>query len=77
MVTRESGFLKKYKGREFGKGLSARAGVGMESNLKKVWAGRSVRTFSKMTAEHPMPRASHCDQIYCGLLRTWHIKSKP
>ena len=24
-----------------------------------------------------MLRASHCDQIYCGLLRTWHIKFKP
>ena len=33
VVTRESGFLKKkYKGRGFGKSLSARAGVGMESN---------------------------------------------
>ena len=32
VVTRESGFLKKYKGRRFGKRLSARAGVGMESN---------------------------------------------
>ena len=34
VVARESGFLKKYKGRGFGKSLSARAGVGMESNLK-------------------------------------------
>ena len=59
---------KKYKGRGFGKSLSARAGVGMES---------SIRTFSKMTAENPMLRASHCDQIYCGLLRIWHIKFKP
>ena len=31
-MARENGFLKKYKGREFGKSLSARAGVGMESN---------------------------------------------
>ena len=32
MVAKENGFLKKYKGRGFGKRLSARAGVGMESN---------------------------------------------
>ena len=32
MVARENGFLKKDKGRGFGKSLSARAGVGMESN---------------------------------------------
>ena len=32
MVTRESGFLKKYKGRGFGKSLSARTGAGMGSN---------------------------------------------
>ena len=23
-----------------------------------------------------MLRASHCDEIYCGLLRMWHIKFK-
>ena len=28
----ENGFLKKCKGRGFGKSLSARAGVGMENN---------------------------------------------
>ena len=32
VVARESGFLKKFKRRGFGKSLSARAGVGMESN---------------------------------------------
>ena len=32
VVTRESGFLKKYKGRWFGKSLPVRAGVGIESN---------------------------------------------
>ena len=32
VVARESGFLKKIKGRGFGKSLSARVGVGMESN---------------------------------------------
>ena len=40
-------------------------------------AGCSVRTCSKMAAENPTPLASHCDQIYCGLLRVWHIKFKP
>ena len=40
-------------------------------------AGRSIRTFFKMTAENPMLRASHCDQIYCELLRIWHLKFKP
>ena len=32
VVARESSFLKKYKGRGFGKSLSARAVVGMEGN---------------------------------------------
>ena len=32
VVTRENGFLTKCKVRGFGKSLSARAGVGMESN---------------------------------------------
>ena len=49
VVTRVRGFLKKYKGRGFGKSLPTRAGVGMESNLKV--SERSVRTFSIMTAE--------------------------
>ena len=31
----------------------------------------------EMAAENPLLHASHCDQIYCGLLRTWHIKFKP
>ena len=33
-VARENGFLKKYRGGGVGKSLSARAGVGMESNQK-------------------------------------------
>ena len=40
-------------------------------------AGCSIRTFSEMIAENPMLRASHYNQIYCGLLRIWYIKFKP
>ena len=40
-------------------------------------AVRNICTFSKMTAENAMLRASHCDQINCRLLRIWHIKFKP
>ena len=72
MVAKGNGFLKKYKGRGVGKSLSGK-------QFKNVWAelgqaGRSIRTFSKITAGNPMVRASHCDEIYCGLLRIWHIK---
>ena len=72
-MTRELGFLKNTRGR-FSKSLSARAGVGMESN-KKCLERRSY--FLYMTAKNPMLSASHCDQIYCGWLRIWHIKFKP
>ena len=55
---------------------------GNGKQLRNVWAelgqaGDSIRTFSKMTAENPMLHASHCHQIYCELLRIWHIKFKP
>ena len=65
----------KIKGEGFGKSLSARAGVGMESYSKM--SGCGVRIFSKMTAENPMLSASHCHQIYCRRLKTWHIRFKP
>ena len=74
MVARESGFLKKIQGEGFGKSFVCKSWGRHGKQFKNVWAelgqaGRSILIFSKMTAENLMLRASHCNQIYCGLLR--------
>ena len=68
VLARESGFLKKYKGRGLVKVCLQELRYAWKA-IKNVraelgQAGRSIRIFFKMTAENPMLRPSHCDQIY-------------
>ena len=74
MVARENGFLKNTRGGGLVKICLQKLEYAYGA-IKKCWAQHSH--FLEMTAENPMLRASHCDQIDYGLLRIWHIKFKP